>query len=375
MFYRLTTDGLSKAVNLQDQWAGPTRTSCWIIGGGPSLNELPTELIAASPAPKFAINLSGQGVLRPTFWTSYDPTVRFQQSLYLDASITKFVHRCRAMDLIPESSHKVCDAPALYFFDRVPQRGFHDFPGGGSDRATQNQDCPAQTREPTGVTDWQDSLIQAIEIAYHLGFRRLFLAGCEMFIPPTALHLRLADSVGVEYRHQEPLKDFFDRCRQAGLSAEEFDQTDLPGQYHFAETKPFAAAVQTDYHYFRVAQYLRLSRRSLALAGLELVSVTPVSRLNDHFPCCDVETASQDILSTAGDPSQERATGRYTRPVRQFARELTPMRDFSPHNWSRKTTAADPAVPAEDVHHHDKHKARLRAALADLPEVAVRLDG
>src|SRR5262245_23167651 len=91
MFYRLHTDGTRTEVALADAYAGPTRTACWLIGGGPSLVELPCQAIARSPVPKFAVNLAGTRLLRPTFWTSYDPSARFHRSIYLDASVTKFV--------------------------------------------------------------------------------------------------------------------------------------------------------------------------------------------------------------------------------------------------------------------------------------------
>lgn len=369
MFYRLSPDGSRRELDLVDFYAGPTPAPCWMIGGGPSLVDLPTAEIAASAAPKFAVNLAGHGLLRPDFWTSYDPTSRFQRSIYLDPSITKFVHRSRAMDLVPETTFKVCEAPATLFFDRAGQRGYHDFPA-GSAGWTRPDGGPAPSSD--AVTDWQDSLIQAIDIAWRIGFRTLYLAGCDMCVRPGGALLNSAAAAGVVYRRGELLKDFLDRCRQQGLASDEVDPALLAAQYHFEEAKPLAAAVQTDLHYFRVAQYLRLSRRAMALAGLRLVSVTPHSRLNDHFEYQPIDVALTDIRRLIGDPHAEPTRGKYTSRPALGDQHFGPMRDLPPHNWSKAKPAPSPAAlppsrPADQ-------RARLRAALAELPEIAVPRD-
>lgn len=377
MFFRLHTDGRSERVDLAGSFSGPTRTACWLIGGGPSLADLPTEAIAASPAPKFAVNLAGHGLLRPTFWTSYDPTARFQRSIYLDASILKFVHRCRAMDLIPGTTFKVCEAPATYFFERDPQRGFHDYlaPACAQTRSPPLPSAPSSgSPQGTagGIADWQDSLIQAIDIAYRLGFRTLFLAGCDMFVPPSPEQIARAQTVGVTYRPREPLRDFCDRCRQAGLASDELERLPTGRQYHFEEHKPLAAAIQTDWHYFRVAQYLRLARRAMALAGLELISVTPLSRLNDHFPYRPAAAVLGEIAATVGDPRTETTRGRYTGAPPTPPDHLAPMRDFPPHHWPRRSKAPPPppqAAPAPSP--RAAARQRLRQTLEELPDIPV----
>jgi len=73
VFYRLNTDQTELPVPLENLYAGPTPSACWLIGGGPSLRQLPVDHIRDSPIPRMCINLSGSRLLRPTFWTSYDP--------------------------------------------------------------------------------------------------------------------------------------------------------------------------------------------------------------------------------------------------------------------------------------------------------------
>lgn len=362
MFYRRATDGTHLQMPLENQYAGPTTTPCWIIGGGPSLSQLAIERIVDSPAPRFAMNLAGSGLLRPHFWTSYDPTARFHRSIYLDPAVTKFVHTGRAMDLVPETTFKVCDSPALYLIDRESQRGFHDFPGTGS----------------SPITDWQDSLIQTIDIAYRLGFRNLYLAGCEMWIAPAPRLLRVAARRGVMYQPRSLLSDFVQRCEVAGLERSAINELSTGPQYHFAENKSLAAAIQTDAHYFRVAQTLRLCRRSMALAGLNLLSVTPHSRLNDDFPYLNIKQACTHIHRLIGDPNGECTRGRYSETLDRRPAALGPMRDVRPHFWTDSGRQAPPApstritspMPTAPMPPFQ----RLRQALEDLPEVAVDMN-
>jgi len=352
-FFRKSTDGRRTAISLENSFSGPFPTACWIMGGGPSLRTLPIQEIARTPVPKFAVNLAGSGLLRPTFWTSYDPTERFHRSVYLDPGITKFVHECRSMDLVPETTCKVCECPAVCFFERNRDRGYQDFPS-----------------RDGGITDWQDSLIQAIDISYRLGFRELYLAGCEMFIPPSMELLELAESRNVAYQPLELLGDFLKRCRTAGLTESAMEQAGTAAQYHFTESKPLRAAVQTDFHYFRVAQYLRLSRRSLALAGLKLVSVTPGSRLNGDFPCEPADAVCERLLGQYGDPARESTLGRYSAPQQRRPEGASFMRDFRPHFWPAKTQSpVEGPEPSRPV-----RRPAVERLAERLPEIPVDLD-
>ncbi|MBT5018567.1 MAG: hypothetical protein HON04_07455 [Planctomicrobium sp.] len=344
MFYRLETDGARQEVQLKNFYSGSNSSACWIIGGGVSLRELPIDLIRNSPLPKFGMNLAGSGLLRPNFWTSYDPTARFHRSIYLDPSIVNFLHRSRAMDLVPESTAKVCDCPATLFFDRSRENSFQDF---------------LQPQENL-LPDWQDSFLQTIQIAYQLGFRRLYLAGCEMFISPTEQQLQLAEKHDVHYEKNELLKSFVERCYQAGIKKSELESINSGAQYHFDESKELGATIQTDFHYFRVAQYLRLARKALALSGLQIVSVTPSSRLNDYFRYQSIETTVSEIQSDIGDPVLESTRGLYTGKLDRTPLALGPMRDFKPHFTAPKEQLVRPQPDPRKV--------------IDLPEVPVYLN-
>lgn len=344
MFYRIETDSARQEVKLKNFYASSNLSACWILGGGISLRELPIELIRNSPLPKFSMNLAGTGLLRPNFWTSYDPTARFHRSIYLDPSIIKFLHRSRAMDLVPKSTYKVCDCPATLFFDRSRENSFQNF----------------LQLQGNSLPDWQDSFLQTIQIAYQLGFRRLYLAGCGMFIPPTEQQIQLAKKYQVHYEKHELLKSFFQRCYQAGIKKSELESINSGMQYHFDESKGLDATIQTDFHYFRVTQYLRLARKALASAGLQIVSVTPDSRLNDYFPYQSIEKTVAEILVETGDPSSESTRGLYTGKLDRTPVALGPMRDFKPH-----------FTESQDRQNRPQPN---RRKIIDLPEVPVYLN-
>lgn len=328
-FYRLSTDLTRSDVPLEGLFAGPIPSACFLVGGGPSLTRLPVAGIAAAPVPKMCVNLSGTRLVRPTFWTSYDPSARFHRSVYLDAGVMKFVHRRRAMDLVPETSFKVCDCPNTYFFDRDGGRGFAD----------------SLSPASTGIVDWADSMVQAIDILYRLGFRVVYLAGCEMRVRPSKEQIERGAAFGVRYDPRGLLRDFLRQCEAAGLLAEQLDSLPPGRHYHFDEHKPIRAAANTDFHYFRISQYLRLSRRSLSLAGMQLVSVTPHSRLNDYFRYTPARQALRRIEREIGDPQTEPVRGLYGRTAPRHRRTLDPMRDFRPHHWLPDGKPAANTVP------------------------------
>jgi len=323
LFYRLDTDQHVIPVNLDDMYGGPQPSECWLIGGGPSLGELPCDEIARSPLPKMSMNLSGTGLLRPNFWTSYDPTARFHRSIYLDAGILKFVHRRRAMDLVPETTFKVCECPGVIFFDRHAGRDFSTF----------------LSPQAPGIIDWADSMVQAIDLLYRLGFRTIYLAGCEMRVRPPAELWQQVSERDVSVDPLGLLSDFFKLCESHGLSWQHAIPSDELSIYHFEETKSLRAAMQTDQHYFRIAQSLRLARRNLTQHGLQLISVTPQSRLNDHFPYRDISDVLADVRRTVGDAGREATRGLYSQQASRSPKLTGPMRDVKPPNWSASSSS------------------------------------
>lgn len=314
-FHRITTDHTVTPIDIDGICSGPIASTCWIIGGGPALLSLPIDDIRRSPVPKMAINLAGTGFIRPDFWTAYDPSPRFLPSIYLDAGITKFVPRRRWNEFIPATNYKVCEAPRLLFFERDPQRGFHDF----------------LDARHTKIVDWADSFVQAIDILYRLGFRRLLLAGCEMRVQPSHEQIERGAMRGVKYSLFGRLRDFVRDCESAGISADDLDRCEAGPHYHFDERKSIRAAVRTDEHYLRIVQALRLSRRSIVSAGLDIISVTPHSRLNDFFPYRPVRRVLRDIDAATGSLASASLRGKYQTMDFAPPARFGPIEDVPPH--------------------------------------------
>lgn len=311
MFYRSTTDQQWSPLDLKNLYAGPQGSACWLLGGGPSLTTLPLEKIRSSLAPIMAINLAGHGHIIPDFWTAYDPTTRFLPANYRTPRTLKFIHKRRAMDLLPGDTFKLCECPGVVFFEHEKRNFSQSF-------------SPVAAR----ILDWNDSFIQALDLLLHLGFRTIYLAGCDLYIAPSTELQQQAQQQGLNYQPGQSLRLFLEACRSQNI-APGLTETAITGpQYHFDEAKPLAATLRTDDHYQRTVQLLRLSRQALTQTGLKLISVTPHSRLNDFFPCQTIAHAFEDLAHIQGPPAHQKTRGLYTgQPI--MAPQLTcPMRDL-----------------------------------------------
>lgn len=346
LFSRMATDGTSVDVteSLMNLYAGTESTACWIVGAGPSLLTAPVDLIERSPAPKIGVNLSGRGpdghppLLTPDIWTCYDPTIRFHRSIFLNPRTAKFIRSPRYRDLVPDTTFKVCDCPSTYLIKTSGgRRGYTDF-----------LDPKAES-----ILDCLDSFCQALDIGFRLGFRTFYCVGTDFITRPSDAQIQLARSRGVDYvdgevlhldRDQNPrrsdlLSHFIDACVKHWGGAErsvvikELEAVDREGQYSFDERKPIISAVQSDAHYWRTVQYLRQSRRNMALNGVKLISCTPGSRLNAWFPQTTPEGAALTIRQQCGIPEAELNSGRYGRTFEQLAPKLPYHSDIPPYDW------------------------------------------
>ncbi len=346
-FFRISPSGVETAVNIDDQFVAPFPSPLWLIGAGPSLQREDIDLIRSSPAPKFCVNLSGCNkdgrppLFRPDFWTGYDSTRRFHKSIYLDPGIMKFVCKSRKADIIPETTYRVYEAPNALFFDRE-YRKFEEFTDPNSDK----------------IIDCQDTFVQAIDIAYRLGFRKIFMVGVELAVIPSDEQLELAAQHGVEYDPRTMstkmekvdgalLRDFDARCREKGLvrdcnPGEECEDgkkrmildVGRPEHYSMSETRKWQTTIRADEHYYRTSQYLRMARGNFSKNGLELVCCTSPSRLSNYFTNKTVEEACEWIKETVGDPNSETCLGKYEE-ITKPGSGLMPMRDYKPHGDDR----------------------------------------
>jgi hypothetical protein len=300
---------------LKNSFSGTHKQTCVILGAGAVSNHKQIAFtIRKLGIPVFACNMAGREQdgswwLKPNFWTYFDPTVRFPGYVLNDPTIMKFARAGKDRDIVPETDgYKLCDSPNLYFVDSE----LRDFSNYIEDSKTH-------------INTSGDTMIQAIDIAYQLGFRRLVMVGCPLKIRPSQPQIDYALSIGVKYadglvhRIKKPiqksdagvksdlLKDFVDEVADLGFAREpllqpanaaelkatkdHLSQLDRENQYHFGEVKSLDSAIRTDLHYFDRVQQLRMSRKCFNEIGLELYVLNDegnTSRLTPWFESVDV---------------------------------------------------------------------------------------
>ena len=378
-FFRMTTDGKETRVDIDSECLSPYRSACWLIGSGPSLTRQVADIVNASQLPKFCMNLAGSAkdgeppLVIPDYWTAYDPTVRFNAEIYLNPRIRKFVVRGRRMDLIPGHPVKVCECPNVYFFERE-YRGFTDFLNPNSDK----------------ILDCQDTMMQAIDIAYRMGYRRIYCVGTEMAVFPTDEQIEVAKQHGVTYdtvamctilkdgKRMPLLRDFHSACKEAGAIRDDVEggghsdgtrslilDVKKPDLYAFSESKPWQTVLSCDEHYYRVSQWLRMAKPCIENAGLEIISATGRSRLDWYFQNL---TPGECLFQTDHIRLEKsRTSGKYD-DSQEPCPDQMPMRDFLPHGQEEED---------KRTFHKKTYNDRLLALqqkLEDMPDIPLEIE-
>jgi hypothetical protein len=342
LFTRATTDSqqIDCSSALKDVYAGTEPTACVVVGSAPGMSESLVYAINHTSLMRLACNLSGRDksgkwYIKPHIWTAFDPTGRFCRSIFTDPSIMKFINRFRTHDLVPGGDEKLCDMPNTFFYENE-NRSFTNF----FDRAND------------GINHSLDSFVQLLDIGFMLGFREFICAGTEMAIRPSAAQIEFAESVGVKYDREtcetvtevtvdgktvesrsDLLRDFVGAVSRIEFgndldkAVEALSTLDRENQYSFDETKSLKAAMSSDAHYWERVQYLRLSRKTMALNGMKLYCTSNTSRLYPWFPLLTpveihdryVEAVQDDIAGVYSGKSQ--------------AVKLPFHRDVKPFNW------------------------------------------
>lgn len=167
MFFR--ENGMN--VDMVDQYLGQ---SIFLVLNGSSLTHFDWDQLRRPGLCSFGVN-NGAHQFRPHFWTCVDDPTRFMESIWRDPTITKFVpmaHFQKPIWDIPSDSlsrHKVRDFPNVIGFRRneafrsdqwlvedTVNWGNHSRRGGG-----------------------RSVMLAALRIIHLLGFRRVYLVGCD----------------------------------------------------------------------------------------------------------------------------------------------------------------------------------------------------
>lgn len=285
VFTRRMPDGFHlSADSILGSYSGIGGTSCVILGSGPSAQDTNDELLSVeevwSSVTYFAINNGGEASekqIEPNLWTSYDPCDRFPQHFFLDPRVVKFVRKDRQYECIHGEDIEAHECPNVYFFENE-EKDYGNFFGFG------------------GINDSKDSMLQAIDIAIRLGFKKIYLSGADMHVKLSAPQEDYIKSYLPEFRQCDTENSLWETIDGVLRSEKFLDGRDemhqsadfilsvLEGMesedvYSFGTCK-LRKAVMCDHHYRVCATQLRKARRCLDKLGVEVYLLRPS---NDHY--------------------------------------------------------------------------------------------
>jgi hypothetical protein len=247
---------------LRDMAPGGT---AWLCGGGPSLTPAMAALLSVRGVFSLAVNnVAGMAGYRPSAFVCSDPPCKFHHGLWLDPTVMKFIpmpklnhgggrNRLREkvgdkfIPLVRNGKEVTTNlSPNVWGFERrswlTPDNSFFTE---NSAAWGNNKTGAVRTGQPRTVC----TMLLAIRLLYHLGFRRIFLAG-------------------VDFR------------MQAGLAPN--------GNYSFGELRDDAAVKSNNEQYRIVNTWLcaMVGNNTFEKYGLSLYNVNPVSGLRafPHVP-------------------------------------------------------------------------------------------
>ena len=179
--FLLTHNG-QPAGHLEGMFQG---TSCFLICGGPSLNETPLELLSQRGILTAAVNNVAATHVRPHLWFSVDAAASFHESIWNDPAIMKFARRDRSAGftrtLIDEkwvaTSRQAATYPNVWFYKYAAAKE-------GLDAQTFLTRSPplwaAHYTLPNGhKRETRSCLLPTLRILYWLGVRTLYIVGAD----------------------------------------------------------------------------------------------------------------------------------------------------------------------------------------------------
>ena len=162
MFYRFVKNDIRLATDLDDLFQGE---ECVIAGGAPSLKDF-AKGANGLRIPILAIN-NAATVVRPTMWVGGDKPACYDPSILINPTIMKFaIITRRRIDVLGKPWQ---EWPNTFFFGT--KEGFTTTNFLNRDR---------------DLAWWKNTFFIALQLAYRLGFRTVYLAGCGFHIDKEA---------------------------------------------------------------------------------------------------------------------------------------------------------------------------------------------
>lgn len=157
--------------------------SAFLVCSGPSLVTQDLSLLRQRGIVTLAVN-NAATIIRPQLWVSVDDPGNFCDAIWRDPGIWKFIPQChldkpftvRRSDgrLVP-SSEQVGEMPCVFGYRRndtfVAERFLYE--------STFNWGNHAERIDAYGQKGSRSMMYVALRLLFHLGFRRVFLLGCD----------------------------------------------------------------------------------------------------------------------------------------------------------------------------------------------------
>lgn len=162
MFYRFGKNDVRMALDLDGLFHNE---ECFIAGGAPSLKGFAPQVNEARGVSVLAIN-NAATVVRPTIWVGGDRPACYSKSILVDPTIMKFgikVSKKRRQDV---NGRPWCEWPNTFFFGTKDGFNPNNFLNFDKD-----------------LVWWKNTFFIALQLAYRLGFRAVYLVGCSFDIP------------------------------------------------------------------------------------------------------------------------------------------------------------------------------------------------
>lgn len=251
------------AVSLEGMYRG---ASAFLICNGPSFAALDHNMLRKPGVMTFGVN-NGPKSFRPNFWTCVDDPVRFIKSIWLDPKIQKFIPQSHFEKQIFDNETwqstkiKVGDCPNVLGYCRNEK--FHE--GRFLTENSMNWGC---SQEYGGC---RSVMLPALRILHLLGFRKIYLLGCDMKMSQTYT-------------------------------------------YHFDEKRDQGAVNCNMNTYDRLkSEYLPKLKPYFESDGCFIYNCNPDSELK-VFPFVSFEDAIRESTHILGDIENERVWGMYSKP-------------------------------------------------------------
>lgn len=156
---------------------------CFLICGGPSLNDFDLEQLHSPGCVTFGMNNSWS-VWRPDLWVYVDQPGGFLDSCWKDPKIIKFcpvshleknLHVRKPDGSFRKSKYKVKQMPSCFFFVRNERF----CPQCYLDEPCVNWGGHSKYIDPMGIKGCRSVMLAAFKLIFYLGFSKVYLVGCD----------------------------------------------------------------------------------------------------------------------------------------------------------------------------------------------------